>query len=143
MDTSSARWWACPLDVGTLAADVVERVRAAAAALSRARNLDLRPATSPALVVASFAALEHLRVDGDAVESWAELSGFARAADGWVRLHGNHPHHAAALQKLYGIRDRAGLERALAARTGSQVEQEVTAAGGIAVRVLDLSLIHI
>lgn len=137
MDTSSARWWACPLDVGTLAADVVERVRAAAAALSRARNLDLRPATSPALVVASFAALEHLRVDGDAVESWAELSGFARTADGWVRLHGNHPHHAAALQKLYGIRDRAGLERALAARTGSQVEQEVTAAGGIAVRVLD------
>lgn len=135
MDTSSARWWACPLDVEGLAVDVVDRVRDAAAALSRARDLDLRVATSSALVAASFAAHEHLRIDGDAVEAWADLSGFARAADGWVRLHGNYPHHASVLRSVYGIRDRAGLDRALAGRRAAEIEEEVTAAGGIAVRV--------
>jgi hypothetical protein len=135
MDAAPARWWACPLDVEMFAVDVVERVRDAAAALARARGLDLHVTTSPALTAASFAAHEHLRVDGDAVESWAELSGFARAADGWVRLHGNYPHHAAVLRELYGIRDRDGLDRALAVRPAAQIEDEVAAAGGIAVAV--------
>ena len=135
MDAPSARWWACPLDVETFAVDAVERVRDAAAALTRARGLDLHVTTSPALTAASFAALEHLHVDGVPAPTWAELSGFARAADGWVRLHGNYPHHAEVLRELYGIRDRDGLDRALAVRPAAQIEDEVAAAGGIAVAV--------
>ena len=135
MDAPSARWWACPLDVETFAVDAVEQVRDAAAALTRARGLDLHVTTSPALTAASFAALEHLHVDGVPAQAWAELSGFARAADGWVRLHGNYPHHAEVLRELYGIRDRDGLDRVLAVRPSAQIEDEVAAAGGIAVAV--------
>jgi crotonobetainyl-CoA:carnitine CoA-transferase CaiB-like acyl-CoA transferase len=135
MYAAAARWWACPLDVETFAEDAVGRVRDAAAQLARARGLDLRIETDPALTAASFAAIEHLRIDGRAPSAWAELSGFARAADGWVRLHGNYPHHAAALQELYGIRDRDELDRALAVRPAAEIEQEVAAAGGIAVAV--------
>jgi crotonobetainyl-CoA:carnitine CoA-transferase CaiB-like acyl-CoA transferase len=129
------RWWRGPLDVETLAWDAVSRVREAATALARARGDGGRLETAPALVAASFAAHEHLRVDGMSPAAWAELSGFVRAADGWVRLHGNYPHHAAVLRRTYGIRDRAGLERALARRPAAGIEEEVAAAGGIAVRV--------
>ncbi|MGY5766263.1 CoA transferase [Brachybacterium sp. DNPG3] len=129
------RWWSGPLDVEALAWDAVSHVREAATALVRARGDERSIGTDPALVAASFASYEHLRIDGAAPTSWAELSGFVRADDGWVRLHGNYPHHADALRELYGIRDRAGLERALARRSAAEIEEEVTAAGGIAVRV--------
>lgn len=132
---SDSRWWDCPLDVETLAAEAVGTVRRAAAELARVRGLDLHVSTTPALIAASFAAHEHLRVDGRPVEGWAELSGFLPAADGWVRLHGNYPHHAEALRRTYGIQDRAGLERVLTARPAAEIEREVTAAGGIAARV--------
>lgn len=135
MTSATDRWWDCPLDVETFACDAVDRARDAAAHLSRARGLDVHVDTSPALIGASFAAYDHLRVDGEGVETWAELSGFVRAADGWVRLHGNFPHHAAALRELYGIRDRAGLESVLARRRAADIEDEVAEAGGIAVRV--------
>jgi len=135
MTSATDRWWDCPLDVETFACDAVDRARDAAAHLARARGLDVHVDTSPALIGASFAAYDHLRVDGEGVETWAELSGFVRAADGWVRLHGNFPHHAAALRELYGIRDRAGLESVLARRRAADIEDEVAEAGGIAVRV--------
>src|SRR5690606_16706632 len=122
MTSATDRWWDCPLDVETFACDAVDRARDAAAHLARARGLDVHVDTSPALIGASFAAYDHLRVDGEGVETWAELSGFVRAADGWVRLHGNFPHHAAALRELYGIRDRAGLESVLARRRAADIE---------------------
>ena len=137
MTSAPDRWWDCPLDVETFACDAVGRAGDATAHLARARGLDVQVDTSPALIAAGFAAYDHLRVTGERVETWAELSGFVRAADGWVRLHGNFPHHAAALHDLYGVRDRAGLERVLARRRAADVEEEVTAAGGIAARVRD------
>lgn len=137
MSPSARLWRDCPLDVDALARDAVRRVRDAAEGLARARGVEPRLGTDDALLAASFAAYEHLRVDGAAVGAWADLSGFARAADGWVRLHGNYPHHAEALRRLYGVRDREGLDRALAQRGAAEIEQEVTAAGGIAVRVRD------
>lgn len=103
------RWWDGPLDVERLAWDAV--------------------------VAASFAALDHLRVEGAAVPAWAPMSGFLRAADGWVRTHANYPHHAAALTRALGAEDRPGLEAAVARRTAAEVESAVHAAGGIAVAV--------
>ena len=41
--------------------------------------------------------------DGVRPEVWAPLSGFWRATDGWVRTHGNYPHHAAALRRTLGV----------------------------------------
>ena len=135
MTSAPDRWWDCPLDVETFAAESVGRARDATARLARARGLDVHVDTSAPLVAAGFAAYDHLRVDEKGVETWAELSGFVQTADGWVRLHGNFPHHAAALRELYGIRDRAGLESVLARRRAAGIEDEVAAAGGIAVRV--------
>src|SRR5690606_29361192 len=93
MTSAPDRWWDCPLDVETLAQQSVDRARGALARLARTRGLGTRIDTTDELIAAGFAAFDHLRVDGEPVEAWAELSGFVRAADGWVRLHGNFPHH--------------------------------------------------
>ncbi len=135
MEPLPGRWWRGPLDVETLASTAVLRVRDAAAELAAARGLDLEIDTAPELIAASFAAVEHLRIDGRAPLVWAELSGLVRARDGWVRLHGNYPHHAAITRAVLGIEDRAGLEREIGRREAAEVEEQLTAAGGIAVRV--------
>lgn len=129
------RWWSGPFDVEQLAWSSVRSARDAAAELAEARGLDLCLETGPELVKASFSAIDHLRIDGRAPRAWAELSGFVEAADGWLRLHGNYPHHAAVLRTVLGVRDRAGLDRAIARRSAAEVADEVTAAGGIATVV--------
>lgn len=129
------RWWTGPFDVEQLAWSSVQRARDAAAELAAARGLDLRIDTSSELVAASFAAIDHLRIDGRAPQAWAELSGFVEARDGWLRLHGNYPHHAEVLRRVLGVQDRAGLERVIAQRDAAVVADQVTAAGGIATVV--------
>ncbi|MBB5830686.1 CoA transferase [Brachybacterium aquaticum] len=135
MDPHPRRWWRCPLDVETLARGALERVRDAARNVAAARGAAVRIETSSALIAGSFASYEHLEVDGVAPVAWAELSGFFAAADGWVRLHGNYPHHAAVLERSYGIKDRDSLTTVLAGLDAAEIEQEVTAAGGIAAAV--------
>lgn len=126
------RWWAGPFPVEQLAWSSVQRARDAAAELAAARGIDLRIETTQELVAASFAAIEYLRVDGRAPHPWGELSGFFEARDGWLRLHGNYPHHAEVLRSVLGAGDRVGLEHAIARRNAAEVADEVTAAGGIA-----------
>lgn len=135
MTVSPRRWWVGPFDVEHLAWSSVVRARDAACELAAARDLDLTVDTNPELVAASFSAIEHLRIDERAPQPWAEFSGFVEARDGWVRMHGNYPHHAAVLRRVLGVQDRAGLEREIARRDAAEVEEEVTAAGGIAARV--------
>lgn len=129
------RWWGGPLDAEQLARTAVHRVRDAAAELVAARGLTTEVATTDALIAASFAAIDHLRIDGVAPQPWAELSGFVEARDGWVRLHANYPHHAAVLRTVLGVEDRPGLEREIGRRDAADVEDRVSAAGGIAVAV--------
>ena len=129
------RWWGGPLDTEHLARTEVRRVRDAAAELAAARGLDIRIDTTDALTAASFAAHEHLRIDGRAPRAWGEFSGFVAGRDGWVRLHGNYPHHAAIIREVLGIDDRAGLEREVGRREVAEVETRIAAAGGIAVAV--------
>lgn len=129
------RWWTGPFDVERLAWSAVGRARDAAAELAAARGLGLAVDTTPELVAASFSAIEHLRIDGRTPRPWGEFSGFFAAGDGWVRLHGNYPHHAEVLRRVFGAQDRAGLERESARRDAAEIEEEVTDAGGIAARV--------
>ncbi|WP_052681534.1 hypothetical protein [Saccharothrix sp. ST-888] len=56
-------------------------------------------------VATAFVSERHLRIDGRTPTSFAALSGFWRAADGWVRTHANYPHHRARLLGALGIRD--------------------------------------
>lgn len=133
MELEPRRWWSGPLDVEQLAWSSVTDACAAVQDLAEARQLNVKVATEPALMAASFAAIDHLRVDGRAPQGWAPMSGFFPAADGWVRLHANYPHHAAALTRALGVTSRDELVAALATSSAVEVEDAVTAARGIAV----------
>lgn len=134
-DVAAPRWWAGPLSVEGLALEAVGHAIAAVDAISDARRIRQRASTTPALVAASFSALDHLRVAGQPATGWAPFSGFFRAHDGWVRLHGNYPHHSAAIASALGVTDQTGLVAAVADRSAEDVEASVWRSGGVAARV--------
>ncbi|HEY0451943.1 CoA transferase [Actinophytocola sp.] len=85
----------------------------------------------------AFRSERHVRVAGrDDRGLWAALSGDYRAADGWVRLHANYPHHADALLRALGT-EPDGVRAAVAARPAVEVEDAVLAAGGAAAAMRD------
>ncbi|HEX2315896.1 MAG TPA: CoA transferase, partial [Thermomonospora sp.] len=81
-------------------------------------------------------------IDGRAQPSFAPLSRFWRAADGWVRTHGNYPHHRDRLLRALGVDPGLAdpvpaVERLIAETPAERVEDLVNAAGGLAVAVRD------
>ena len=118
-----------------LAWQSVTAVRDAAQRLADARGLGVSVGASPALVAASFAATDHVRVDGDEAFAWAPMSGFFRTAHGWVRTHANYPHHEAALTRALGASSRDELVDVVASMAALDVEEAVAAERGIAVAV--------
>ncbi|MFF5929475.1 CoA transferase [Streptomyces hydrogenans] len=85
-------------------------------------------------VATAFVSERHLRVDGRAPVSFAPLSRFWRAADGWVRTHANYPHHRAALLAALGAAESVeAVAEAIGVRRAVDVETAVYAAGGLAV----------
>lgn len=90
-----------------------------------------------AAVAAAFVSERHLRVAGRPTVTFAPLSGFWRAADGWVRTHANYPHHEAALVRALGLTSPApeSLRAAVAGRTAVEVQELVYGAGGLAAAV--------
>lgn len=83
------------------------------------------PPVEPGHAYESFRSERHTRVIGGTTSPlWAPLSGDYRAADGWVRLHANYPHHADAIRRSVG--DDVARMPAVA------VEEAVLAAGGAA-----------
>lgn len=89
-------------------------------------------------VAASFGSERLLRIDGEAPTVWAPLSGFWRSSDGWVRTHGNYPHHAERLRGVLGIgaaAEREDVARVIARWRGRDLEEQALAAGALAVSV--------
>jgi hypothetical protein len=91
-------------------------------------------------IAAAFQSERVARFDGVAPDVWSPLSGFRRARDGWVRTHGNYPHHAAALRRVLGLSATdaalpAIVDDAVARRSAGDLAAEVTAAGGMCVVV--------
>ncbi|MFJ3106383.1 CoA transferase [Streptomyces sp. NPDC086835] len=87
-------------------------------------------------VTTAFLSDRLVRVDGVAPTTFAPLSRFWRAADGWVRTHANYPHHRARLLDALSLPEDAGVEAAAGAigeRRAVDVEESVYAAGGLAV----------
>ncbi|MFJ5830548.1 CoA transferase [Streptomyces sp. NPDC093089] len=85
-------------------------------------------------VATAFVSERHLRVDGRAPVSFAPLSRFWRAADGWVRTHANYPHHKASLLAALDASDSVeAVAAAIGERKAVEVETAVYAAGGLAV----------
>ena len=110
-------------------------VGAVAAQLLAARELNSAP--GPLTVDARHVGLafrsERLaRLAGRPVGmGFAPLSRFWRTADGWLRLHGNYPHHRAAALSVLG--DDVGT--AAARWRAADLESAVVAAGGAAAAV--------
>lgn len=131
MSTSSA----LPSRLAT--ADLAMRsVGAVLHAIGDARSPD------PDRVAMAYRSDRLLRIDGDLPSVWAPLSGFWRASDGWLRTHGNYPHHAEALRRGLELSDDAGADELRAVFAGASVQESVariTAAGGLAVAVRDES----
>ncbi|WP_280917440.1 CoA transferase [Streptomyces sp. SPB4] len=133
--------WQGPLPVGELARACVGVCGLAAARLGAVRAggtpRDAEPVVvDEGAVAAAFVSERHLRVDGRAPVSFAPLSGFWRAADGWVRTHANYPRHEAALVRALGVPGTPEAVRgALAARGAVEAQELVYAEGGLAVAV--------
>ncbi|WP_435853921.1 CoA transferase [Streptomyces sparsogenes] len=132
------------LPVRELARATVAACSLAAAELAARRSGGPVPAVrvAEAAVATAFVSERHLRIDGRAPTSFAPLSGFWRAADGWVRTHANYPHHRARLLAALGIADRGEedvlvkrLAEELAARPAHGIQETVYEAGGLAVAV--------
>jgi len=115
----------------------------AAAALHAQRGGDCGSRGSPTArldlghVAAAFRSEAYLRVNGEqAGPGFAPLSRFWRAADGWVRTHGNYPWHRSALLRALGCSDDPeSVAAAIAALGARQAEDLVVDAGGVASAV--------
>ncbi|MGF6823350.1 crotonobetainyl-CoA:carnitine CoA-transferase CaiB-like acyl-CoA transferase [Microbacterium sp. ZKA21] len=89
-------------------------------------------------IAAAYRSDRHLTIDGLAPDVWSPMSGFWRTADGWVRTHGNYPHHARALRRALDLSADAGagsLASVLADLPVEDAVARVTDAGGLAVAV--------
>ncbi len=128
------------LAVDELAQATVACALLAAAELAEARGGPRVPVSlDGAHVAAAFTSERHLRLDGASLGApFSPESAFMAAADGWVRLHGNYPHHAAALRSALGLPSGAAagaIRAAVAERPAVAVEEAVIAAGGCAAAV--------
>ncbi|MFD9371076.1 CoA transferase [Streptomyces sp. NPDC060020] len=131
-----------PLPVRELARATVSACALAAGELAAVRGAG-EPGDAPPLVVdegavaTAFVSERHLRVEGRAPVTFAPLSGFWQAADGWVRTHANYPHHRAALVRALGLPSATpeALRAAVAARTAAETQELAYGAGGLAVAV--------
>lgn len=129
---------AAALPVGRLVHDAIAAASLSAALLVARRGGSAVPTVEldPARVATAVTSERHFRLDGEPVTAFAELSGYWPTSDGWVRTHANYPHHRARLLAALGLGDDTGADdllRALHPRTALEVEELVTAAGGIAV----------
>ncbi|MCX5198971.1 CoA transferase [Streptomyces sp. NBC_00249] len=130
-----------PLPVRELARATVGACALAAAELAAVRAGGKAEDAAPVVVdegavATAFVSERHLRVGGREPVSFAPLSGFWRAADGWVRTHANYPHHETALVRALGVPGTPEAVREALGRLGAAEAQErVYAEGGLAVAV--------
>ncbi|MCC7272579.1 MAG: CoA transferase [Alphaproteobacteria bacterium] len=71
---------------------------------------------------------------------WDPIAGDYAAADGWIRLHTNAPHHRRAALAVLGVAaERADVARAVSAWSARALEDAVVAAGGCAAAMRSLA----
>ncbi|GJD62719.1 CoA transferase [Methylobacterium frigidaeris] len=110
----------------------------AAAGLALAELVEARFRRRPGVTVdrrlAAFWFARSLHPQGwDLPPLWDPVAGDYRAADGWIRLHTNAPHHRdAALSVLGAPPERDAVAQAVARWRADDLENAVVAAGGCA-----------
>ena len=93
---------------------------------------------SPDRIAMAFRSDHFFRLEGETQDSWSAYSRFWRTRTGWIRTHGNYPHHAHALHHALGIGENAApeqLEAVLVATNAHDAVERITRAGGLAVVV--------
>jgi crotonobetainyl-CoA:carnitine CoA-transferase CaiB-like acyl-CoA transferase len=71
----------------------------------------------------------YLRVNGGNIKDKDRMTGFYRARDGWVYLHGNFPHLRDGLFQMFRASDKASLAKACAEWAAADVEAQATQRG--------------
>lgn len=92
----------------------------------------------PDQIAAAYRSDRHLLIDNAAPDVWSPLSRFWRVADGWVRTHGNYPHHAVALRSGIGAPPDASATEIgdrLSRVTAASATRMITSADGLCVPV--------
>jgi hypothetical protein len=120
--------------VGALASASVGAAAAQAAAIAGRSQRPL----DPVRLAVAYSSERWLRIGGSQPTAFAPLSGFFRTADGWVRTHGNYPHHATALRAALRLSPRAerdDVASALGGLSSDDAAQRITRAGGLCVAV--------
>jgi crotonobetainyl-CoA:carnitine CoA-transferase CaiB-like acyl-CoA transferase len=112
----------------------------AAAALAVAELAGVASAVTVDRRLASFWFAYSIKPDGWTMPPpWDPIAGDYPAADGWIRLHTNAPHHRAAALKVLGTEaDREAVAAAVARRRADDLEAAVVAAGGCAATMRSL-----
>lgn len=123
-----------PFRVTEAAATCVAAVTLAAARFLRERGGEPgAAAVDTGHAAEAFRSERHLLVDGASPPIWAPLSGDYPAVDGWVKLHCNYPHHAAAAAAALRVpAERDAFAAATARLPAEEIENDVVAAGGAA-----------
>lgn len=120
------------LAVPALALGAVAAQLRAAHRLSAASGQDAPLDLDAGHVGLAFRSERYARLDGRPVgPGFAPLSRFWRTADGWLRLHGNYPHHRAAALAVLGD----DVEAAALRWQAEELETAVVDAGGAAAAV--------
>lgn len=133
---------AARLPVADMAAGAVAASLLAASALLAQRNAE--PVGTVWLdtdhVAAAFRSERHARVDGRPVgASFAPLSRFWTARDGWIRTHANYAWHEARLLSVLGCgADVDAVARAIEGWRAADLEEAIFAANGCAGMVRDV-----
>jgi len=130
----SSRWSSC-LPVSELASAAVGAVGTATASLKEALGLmdpDNKIVVDQELASLAFARSTH-PIGWELAPTWDAMAGDYRAADGWIRLHTNLPHHRAAACRVLGVApQRAQVEAALASWPKDTLEEAIHGEGGVA-----------
>lgn len=135
----------CPDSVGFLAAHLpvfdlaVGSVAAFASAIDRSDGqVDRHWSLDPERIAASFSSDRLFRIGGEPISGFSEYSGFFAARDGWVRTHGNYPHHRDRLLSILELDPTAtkdDVAQRISELSAIEIEQQAAEIGAIAVRV--------
>ncbi|WP_431071830.1 CoA transferase [Microbacterium phyllosphaerae] len=99
----------------------------------------IRELPDPDRISTAYRSDRVLEIDGKAPDVWSAYSGFWRSVDGWVRTHGNYPHHARRLLTGLGLDLGASgdvVRAAILECTTAEAVGLITAERGLAVPVL-------
>lgn len=129
------RWTNSPVYWESVARESVLRCADAIARLAVQRKMTIDLEVDAAATAAAFGAVERVAHRLGRPTIFAPWSRFFRCGDGWVRMHGNYPHHAQILADLFDVSVAAPPDDVVMNERASDVEAAVVAHGAVAAAV--------